>query len=139
EGGARLRRQRGGPEHPRRVRSVLQTPREEQVPIAAPALVSEKLFGAVQERLLENKKRKRRPPQGVRYLLQGLVVCKRCGYAYCGQTRVCARKKGPARTYRYYFCTGSMFGRCDRERVCWDKAVRVDQLDAGVWEGVRGL
>jgi site-specific DNA recombinase len=135
----RLRPHRGRPEHPRRARSVLNTPVEDQVPIPVPALVSEDLFDAVQERLLENKKRNRRPPQGVRYLLQGLAVCKRCGYAYCGQSMTHARKGRGKRSYQYYFCTGSMFGRCDRERVCWNKSVRMELLDAAVWEDVRGL
>ena len=135
----RLRPHRGRPEHPRRVRSVLNTAPEDQIPIPVPALVREELFDAAQERLLENKKRNRRPPQGVRYLLQGLVVCKRCGYAYCGQSMTHARKGRGKRSYQYYFCTGSMFGRCDRERVCWNKSVRMELLDAAVWEDVRGL
>src|SRR5689334_6777188 len=50
-----------------------------------------------------------------------------------------ARKGRGKRSYQYYFCTGSMFGRCDRERVCWNKSVRMDLLDAAVWEDVRGL
>src|SRR3954452_10547709 len=48
----RLRPHRGRPEHPRRVRSVLSTAPEDQIPIPVPALVSEELFEAVQERLL---------------------------------------------------------------------------------------
>jgi site-specific DNA recombinase len=135
----RLRPHRGRPEHPRRVRSVLSTAPEEQIPIPVPALVGEELFDAVQERLLENKKRNRRPPQGVRYLLQGLVVCKRCGYAYCGQSMTHARRVRWEKSYQYYFCTGSMFGRCDRERVCWNKSVRMELLDAAVWGNVRSL
>lgn len=135
----RLRPHRGRSEQPRRVRSVLNTAPEDQIPIAVPALVSEELFDAVQERLLENKKRNRRPPQGVRYLLQGLVVCKRCGYAYCGQSMTHTRKNSGQRSYQYYFCTGSMFSRCDRERVCWNKSVRMELLDAAVWEDVCAL
>jgi site-specific DNA recombinase len=136
---SRLRPQRGGPEHPRRVRSIVNTPVENQIPIPVLALVSEGLFEAVQERLSENKKRNRRPPQGVQYLLQGVVVCQRCGYAYCGQSMTHARKGEGNKTYQYYFCTGSMFGRCDRERVCWNKSVRMELLDAAVWEDVRNL
>jgi site-specific DNA recombinase len=135
----RLRPHRGRAEHPRRVRSVLNTAPQDQIPIPVPALVSEELFDAVQDRLLENKKRNRRPPHGVRYLLQGLVVCKRCGYAYCGQSMTQSGKKLGKRTYQYYFCTGSMFGRCDRERVCWNKSIRMELLDTAVWEDVRSL
>ena len=50
-----------------------------------------------------------------------------------------ARKGSGERSYQYYFCTGSMFGRCDRERVCWNKSVRMELLDAAVWEDVRSL
>jgi site-specific DNA recombinase len=134
-----LRPHRGQPEFPRRMRSVRSTPADEQVPIPVPPLVDEALFGAAQERLLENKKRNRRPPQGVRYLLQGVVVCKRCGYAYCGQSMTHKRKTRAGRTYQYYFCTGSMFGRCDRVRVCWNRSVRMADLDAVVWDDVRAL
>lgn len=81
----------------------------------------------------------RRPPQGVRYLLQGLVVCKRCGYAFCGQPMTHARKGDGKRTYQYCFCTGSMFSRCDRERICRNKPVRMERLDSAVWEDVRNL
>jgi site-specific DNA recombinase len=112
---------------------------EDQILIPVPAIIDEALFQAVQERLLENKKRNRRPPQGVRYLLQGLIVCGRCGYAYCGQTtpKRCAGRHSPH--YQYYFCSGSMFGRCDRERVCWNKSVRMEPLDNAVWDDVRSL
>jgi site-specific DNA recombinase len=120
---SRLRPHRGQEEHPRRVRSLISTPRESQIPIPVPALVTDELFAATQEHLHENKKRNRRPPQGVRYLLQGLLVCKRCGYSYCGQSMTHARKNATSKSYQYYFCTGTMFGRCDRERVCWNRSV----------------
>jgi site-specific DNA recombinase len=96
----RLRPHRGRTGHPRRVRSVPSTAPEDPIPIPVPALVSGDLFDAVQERLLENKKRNRRPPQGVRYLLQGLVVCRRCGYAYCGQSMTHARENLEAMSYQ---------------------------------------
>src|SRR4051812_17691494 len=32
-----------------------------------------------------------------------------------------------------------MFGRGDRERVCWNKSVRMEPLDSAVWEDVQGL
>ena len=82
----RMRPHRGHPEHPRRSRSLAVTPPDRQIPVAVPAIVGEELFQTVQERLLDNKKRNRRAPQGIRYLLQGLIVCRDCGYAYCGQS-----------------------------------------------------
>jgi site-specific DNA recombinase len=50
------------------------------MPIAVPALVDANLFDAVQAQLKENRERARAGREGVRYLLQGLVVCKQCGY-----------------------------------------------------------
>ena len=134
----RLRPHRGHPQLPRRYRTITATPRSQQIPVPVPAIVTEEVFRAAQERLLENKKRNRRAPQGIRYLLQGLVVCRDCGYAYCGQSTERKRAGGTAK-YQYYLCTGSMFGRCDRERVCWNKSVRLDRLDGAVWNDVRSL
>ena len=135
----RPRPNRGQPEHPRRIRSLRTTPSADQISVAVPAIVDGDLFHAVQERLQDNKKRNRRSPQGVRYLLQGLIVCKQCGYAFCGQSRTCKRKKGTELTYQYYFCTGSMFGRAEQERVCWNKSLRMELIDAAVWDDVRSL
>ena len=50
-----------------------------------PALVDPALFDAVQEQLEENKRRARIPEKGSRYLLQGLLVCAKCGYANSGE------------------------------------------------------
>jgi site-specific DNA recombinase len=51
-----------------------------------PALIDPALFDAVQEQLEENRRRARIPQKGSRYLLQGLLVCAQCGYAYHGLT-----------------------------------------------------
>ncbi len=68
--------------------------------------MSEELFGAVQAQLEENRQRRRDRPRGGRYLVQGLVVCKRCGYACYGKpvSRAAAKGKVP---YAYYRCTGT--------------------------------
>jgi site-specific DNA recombinase len=49
--------------------------------IPVPALVDEALYEAVQEQLVENRRRARQSQRGARYLLQGLLVGKVCGYA----------------------------------------------------------
>jgi site-specific DNA recombinase len=133
---SRPRPNRGQPEHPRRVRSLRATPPADRIPVPVPVLIDQALAQAARERLAENRKRNRRPPQQARYLLQGLIVCQRCGYAFCGQT---ATPTQAGRVHQYYFCTGSMFGRGDRERVCWTKSVRMGELDAAVWADVRGV
>jgi site-specific DNA recombinase len=134
----RLRPQRGRPELPRRPVSRADTSPEEQILIEVPGLVSEDLFGAVQAQLQEHRRRRRDRPGGGRYLLQGLVVCKRCGYGCYGKpvSRTSARGKVP---YAYYRCTGSDAYRFGGQRLCWNKQIRTDILDAAVWEDVRRL
>src|SRR6516164_1902924 len=136
----RLRPQRGRPERPRRPVSRVDTPSEDRILIDVPALVSEDLFGAVEAQLEENRRRRRDRPRGGRYLLQGLVVCKRCGYGCYGKPTSRASAKGRGRVpYAYYRCTGSDAYRFGGQRLCWNKQVRTDMLDAAVWEDVRRL
>jgi site-specific DNA recombinase len=101
-------------------------------------LVDEELFEAVQKQLEENRQRRRDRPGGGRYLLQGLVVCKRCGYGCYGKPTSRASAKGKV-PYAYYRCTGSDAYRFGGQRLCWNKQVRTDVLDAAVWEDVRQL
>jgi site-specific DNA recombinase len=75
----KLRPQRGRPQHPRRPVSRIDTASDDQILIDVPAIVDEALFEAVHSQLEENRRRKRARPPGDRYLLQGLIVCKRCG------------------------------------------------------------
>jgi site-specific DNA recombinase len=133
----RLRPQRGRPERPRRPVSRIDTSSEDQILIEVPGLVSEDLFGAVQAQLEENRQRRRDRPGGGRYLLQGLVVCKRCGYGCYGKPTSRASAKGEGRVpYAYYRCTGSDAYRFGGQRLCWNKQIRTDMLDAAVWEDV---
>jgi site-specific DNA recombinase len=134
----RLRPLRGKPEHPRGAVSRVDTPAQDWIVVEVPALVSKEIFAAVQAQLEENRLRKRAEPRSDRYLLQGLVVCKRCGYACCaaGLQRASGKTKKP---YSYYRCLGSDKFRSGGQRLCWNKAVRTDFLDAAVWEDVRGL
>jgi site-specific DNA recombinase len=134
----RLRPQRGRPEHPRRPVSRIETSSKDQILIEVPGLVSEELFEAVQAQLEENRRRRRDRPTSDRYLLQGLVVCKRCGYGCSGKpvSRASAKGKVP---YAYYRCTGSDADRFGGQRLCWNQQVRTDVLDAAVWDDVRRL
>ncbi len=106
-------------------------PREEWIEIPVPALVSEESFARAQELLQENKIRSRRrtiEPS----VVQGLVSCQKCGYAFARtSTRTSARK------IHYYKCIGSDSWRklggpvCDNRRL-----VRQDLLDQIVWAEV---
>jgi len=127
--GPRLRAPRGRPEQSRRGYAGNDAPKDEWITIPVPALVAPALFDAVQEQLEENRRRARIPEKGSRYLLQGLLVCAKCGYAYCGRTNDTRNA--------YYRCAGAMnIPRQGFERVCWNKELRMDQADAAVWREV---
>jgi len=106
-------------------------PREEWIEIPVPALVSEDSFARAQELLQENKVRSRRrtiEPS----IVQGLVSCQKCGYAFSrSSTQTSARK------IHYYKCIGSDGWRklggpvCDNSRM-----IRQDLLDQIVWAEV---
>ena len=127
----RLRPLRNQPEQPRHAVSVYDVPQEEWIPIPVPAIVDEDLFEAVQEQLAENQQRHRRAQRGARYLLQGLVVCKPCGYAMCGRQM--------PRGNSYYRCIGNRSRRMAGERICQNTSVRADWLEEAVWNDVRDL
>jgi site-specific DNA recombinase len=133
----RLRSPRGKPEQPRRAYSLYESAGGGE-PIPVPALVSEELFTAVAEQLAENRQRGRQRRRGARYLLQGLVVCQRCGYAFYGKPVSPAAARGKRR-YTYYRCIGSDGYRFGGQKVCGNKQVRTDVLEEAVWQDVRAL
>jgi len=134
-----LRAQRGRLEQPRRSHSIYDMPEDQGIRIPVPAIVSEDLFAAVAERLAENRKRNRQSRRGARYLLQGLLVCGRCGYAFYGKPVSIKAAKGKRRDYAYYRCVGTDAYRFGGERICHNKQVRTDLLDEAVWTDVCSL
>src|SRR5271165_6050594 len=106
-------------------------PREEWIEIPVPALVSEESFARAQELLQENKIRSRRrtiEPS----IVQGLVSCQKCGYAFSRtSTQTSARK------IHYYKCIGSDSWRKLGGPVCDNgRFVRQELLDQVVWTEV---
>jgi site-specific DNA recombinase len=93
-------------------------------------LVGEETFALAQEQLERNKRHSpRRTIEPT--LLQGMLVCERCGYGlYRTSTQTSAR-----RLY-YYRCIGSDAYRHLKGAVCENPPVRQDQLDAVVWTEV---
>jgi site-specific DNA recombinase len=134
-----LRAQKGRPEQPRRPHSIYDVPKDQGIPIPVPAIVSENLFAAVEERLEENRKRNRQSRRGAKYLLQGLIVCGRCDYAFYGKPVSLKSGKGKRRDYAYYRCVGTDAYRFGGERMCHNKPVRTDVLDEAVWQDVCSL
>jgi site-specific DNA recombinase len=133
---ARLRPVRGGSEQPRRAHGVYDVAPGEWISVPVPPLVDEALFEAAREQLAENRRRNRRHARGQRYLLQGLVVCRQCGYAYYGKAISLRSAKGKRRAYAYYRCCGSDAYRFGGERLCANPQVRTDRLDEAVWREV---
>jgi len=132
----RLRAQRGRPLQPREARSTYEVPPEQWLPIPVPPLVEEALFEAVATQLEENRRRARTRARGAKYLLQGLLVCRCCGYSYYGKPISPSARKGNPRSYAYYRCIGSDAHRFGGQRLCDNKQVRTDRLEQAVWHEV---
>ncbi|HZL52443.1 MAG TPA: recombinase family protein [Terracidiphilus sp.] len=109
-------------------------PREEWIEIPVPALVSEESFARAQELLQENKIRSRRrtiEPS----IVQGMVSCQKCGYAFSRTSTYTT-----ARKIHYYKCIGSDSWRKLGGPVCDNgRFVRQDLLDQIVWTEVMRL
>jgi site-specific DNA recombinase len=132
----RLRAQRGRHLQPRRAVSTVAVPQEEWFPIPVPAIVEPEVVAAVQEQLRENRRHARQSRRGALYLLQGLLQCQHCGYAYYGKRLSPSACKGKPRAYAYYRCLGTDAYRFGGERVCQNTQVRTDLLDVAVWQEV---
>jgi site-specific DNA recombinase len=131
-----LRAQRGRPLQPRQPHAIEDGPREEWILVPGPAIIEPELYEAVQEQLAENRRRARQGQRGARYLLQGLRVCKVCGYAYYGKASRPSRRKGHPRAYAYYRCLGTDAYRFGGQRICPNTQVRTDLVEVAVWEEV---
>jgi site-specific DNA recombinase len=131
----RLRPGRGHPEQPRNNTSRYPGVREDQIVIPVPAIISPELFEAVAEQIAENRRRYRQQSQSPGYLLQGLLVCGCCGYAWYGKgiTRFTKNDQAP---YPYYRCIGMDSFRFGGTKVCEYRPIRLDRLDAAVWADV---
>jgi hypothetical protein len=102
--------------------------------IAVPALVGEEQFALVQDLLQRNK---RLSPRNTRRpsLLQGILACRECGYAYYRSST-----RSPNGILReYYRCSGSDSSRRPQGRVCHNRPVRMAEVDELVWGQVLAL
>ena len=110
-----------------------EVPRERWIEIPVPAIVTEESFALAEERLERNKRTSpRRTVEPT--LLQGMVSCRKCGYAlYRTSTRSSARK------INYYRCLGSDHYRHLPGPACDNRPIRQDLLDDLVWAEVLRL
>ena len=123
------------PSATRRIRDV----REDRIEIAVPALVDPAMYEAAQKQFIENRKRKRERQHGPRWLLQGLTVCRSCGYSYCAKRfgfLPAGRSKGAR---HYYRCIGTEAHRLHGAPKCCNPSVHGDKLEQIVWDQVRAL
>ena len=91
--------------------------------------------------LEENRRRKREQCRRPGWLLQGLVVCRRCGYAYYGKSTpgLAERHRPSPFGYGAYRCIGSDGHRFDGKPVCTNRPVRSDRLERTVWAEVEAI
>jgi site-specific DNA recombinase len=130
-GPTRTTRQRGE-RHGRRP-TRYDTPAENWTLIPVPAIVTEETFELAQARLEDNKRFARRNTKELT-LLQGVLVCRECGYS-CYRT--CTRTSN--KRISYYRCIGQDGWRHVGGKVCTSRPVRADELDQLVWAEVRRL
>jgi site-specific DNA recombinase len=103
---------------------------EHWIHIVVPAIVSEELFELAARRLEDNRRfsaRRTKQPS----LLQGLIACRRCSHAFFRAPK----KSRDGGSYVYYRCAGNNYKR-RHGRVCQNRPVRQDHLDALVWEHI---
>ncbi len=127
------RRHRNGNGVPKYNCANHERPRSEWITVTVPALVSEQIFALAQEQLERNKHHaQRRTIEPT--LLQGILVCQRCGYALYR----CSARTSRRRLY-YYRCIGSDAHRHLKDTLCTNRPIRQDYLDSFVWKEIMRL
>jgi site-specific DNA recombinase len=107
---------------------------EQWILIPVPALIDEETFALAADRLAQGQRlspRNTREPS----LLQGIVVCASCGYAY-HRAQTTTRQ---GRVYHYYRCGGTDASRRVHGQVCTNRPARLEELDELVWSEVLRL
>lgn len=127
------RAKRGDPAVPRREKVAQATTPEEQEDIRVPALIPVDWFTAAATQLEENRRRLREQKQGAEFLLSGLLVCHRCGSAYCGRRHRCREGE-----YVYYRCLGTDKYRHGGDALCTNQSVN-GNVEAAVWSDLCAL
>ena len=108
----------------------IELPKDQWIEIPVPPIIEEDIFYLSQEKLESNKKHSpRRTIEPT--LLQSMLVCKSCGYAYYRTSTKTSKRK-----LYYYRCLGSDNYRYANGRVCQNKPIRQDYLDELVWNQI---
>jgi site-specific DNA recombinase len=135
----RLRPIRGRPWLARKPNTRVPAARSEWIEIPVPALVEPELFAAAQAQLQENRRHRRERRRRPGWLLQGLVACRRCGYAFYGKMARGRIGGGKMADYGYYRCLGTDGHRFGGPAPCTNRSIRSDCLELAVWNEIRAL
>ncbi len=96
-----------------------------QIPV--PPVVTEQMWNTAQERLKSNKHVK--PLKGDEFLLQGMISCGLCGYAY--------RTDRNTGNTKFYLCRGTMKSKhLDGSPRCQSQSLKAEWLENEVWQRV---
>ena len=130
-GPTRTTRQRGERHGRRLTRSDQPAEKWTLIPVAP--LITEQTFQLAQARLVDNKHYARRNTKELS-LLQGVLICRECGYAcYRTWTQTSKQRIG------YYRCIGQDGWRHPDGKRCSSRPVRADEIEPLVWAEVRRL
>ncbi len=121
-------RQRGG--YSPRCSANRERSSDEWIEIPVPSLISEQTFMLAKEQLEKNRQFATRRTQEPT-LLQSLLVCQQCSYAYYRTSTRTSKRK-----IYYYRCIGSDNYRHANGRVCDSHPIRQDYLDEVVWKEI---
>ena len=107
-------------------RGVRKRDPDKWIGIPVPRIVSDEVFEAAQELRSRNKSLStRNTKEGS--LLQGLIACQECGYAFKS-----VRSGSKSQGYRYYTCS-------KRKGNCGNKSIRIESLDQAIWQQLTEL
>ena len=130
-GPTRTTRQRGERHGRRLTRTDQSAEKWTLIPVAP--LVTEETFAFAQARLVDNAHYSTRNTKQLT-LLQGVLVCRECGYSYYRTSTRTSNKR-----ISYYRCIGQDGWRHPDGKRCTSGPVRADELDPLVWAEVRRL
>jgi site-specific DNA recombinase len=131
----RLRPPRGRLVNPRKPHVAVAVDQKDLLFIPVPPLIKPALFQGAQRQLNENRTRARRGTRRPGHLLQGLLVCSECRYAYYGKTTR-QRGAGGLKDFIYYRCSGTDGYRFGGERICNNPQIRGEFIETCVWAEV---
>lgn len=132
----RLRPARGRPAQHRKSNVPKPVDQKDWVFVSVPPLIEPALYRAAHRQLDYNRARARMGRRRAGYLLQGLLACSECRYAYYGKTIHQKGVGGLFRDFVYYRCTGTDGYRFGGERVCNNPQISGQFIETAVWDEV---